>query len=240
MIKNNYLKQWCKIGLIIGMGITGIIASTIVCNASSMDEIQMNEIDQVYGLEFNLTLDEFKENYNDVRNDYFANTEFSSSWDEELKNEHIISLEDDVTSLPEYYNEPYSYELQDGYGGQVTDYNYVSRLMGDLIAQMTITVDDNDNIIGIRYVCANEKKELMEIDWTNFVLILKALNLDSDSIMDKLVENVDEIGVIIYYKDGVAIWNQNSDSGYPMLYIDAYTQELFEQNFTGFPDSIYE
>ena len=69
MIKNNYLKQWCKIGLIIGMGITGIIASTIVCNASSMDEIQMNEIDQVYGLEFNLTLDEFKENYIDVRND---------------------------------------------------------------------------------------------------------------------------------------------------------------------------
>ena len=58
--------------------------------------------------------------------------------------------------------------------------------------------------------------------------------------MDKLVENVNEIGVIIYYKDGIAIWNQNSDSGYPMLYIDAYNQELFEQNFTGFPDSIYE
>lgn len=242
MVKGNYLKHWMKTGVIVGVCLIGMNASTVMCNAFT-DEVQMNEIDEVYGLEFDMTLDEFKENYNNVRKGYFWDTVFESAWEEELEDEHIISLEDEVTSLPAYYCEPDTYELTAGYGGEVTDYIYVSRLLGGLIAQMTVIVDSNNNIIGICYVCLNEKREIMEIDWTNFILILQGLNLDSGAIMDKLVENVEETGEIIYYQDGVAIRMEYSNAKYlnsrhPVLRIIATNKEFFEEYFA--PDSIYE
>lgn len=230
-------KNWIKKGIVVGICFTGIMSSSIVCDAYT-DEVETKEIDGGYGLAFDLTLDEFKENYSELRKNYFENTEFEDSWEEKLQDEHIISMDDDIVSQPDYYTEPYTYEMQVGYGGEFTDYNYVSRLLGNLIAQMTVTVDDNNDVIAVHYIFGNEDQEIMDVDWTNFVLILQALNLDSDEVLNELQENGEKLGVIISYKDGIAVYGKNADSGNPMLLVDAIDKDCFKQYFGDFSDII--